>query len=168
MNRVIGVGDCAVSTDPAESIATYALGSCIGVAVHDPVATVGGVLHYLLPESGLDAERARANPFVFADSGVPELVRLCVEAGAEKRRMIVRAAGGASVVKDRGIFSIGEKNHLSLRKALLKAGLMLHSERTGGGTARSLRLEIGTGDLWIKEGSQPAWILFNNAGVFPA
>ncbi len=50
---------------------TYALGSCIAVAMHDPVAKVAGLLHYMLPESAIDAAKAQQNPFMFADTGIP-------------------------------------------------------------------------------------------------
>ena len=51
---VVGVGDCRVSNDAESLLVTYALGSCIAVTVHDPVAAVGGLLHFMLPESSLD------------------------------------------------------------------------------------------------------------------
>ncbi len=157
MTRITGVADCVVSVNPAHSVATYALGSCIAVAVHDPVAIVGGLLHFLLPYSTLDPGRARENPFVYGDSGVPELVRRCLGAGAHRKRLVVRAAGGATVLDKHGFFDVGRKNYLSLQKALWKSGLALDAECIGGVVARSLRLDIGTGELWIKEGEQTDW-----------
>jgi chemotaxis protein CheD len=168
MTKITGVADCLVSVNPAHSIATYALGSCIAVAVHDPVAIVGGLLHFLLPYSTLDPDRARENPFVYGDSGVPELVRRCLDAGARRRRLVVRAAGGATVLDKHGFFDVGRKNYLSLQKALWKSGLALDAERIGGVVARSLRLDVGSGELWIKEDDQTDWRSFpvrnENAG----
>ncbi|MGZ3387730.1 MAG: chemotaxis protein CheD, partial [Isosphaeraceae bacterium] len=48
---VVGISDLKVSNNPADSMITYALGSCIAVAVYDPVAKVGGLLHFMLPDS---------------------------------------------------------------------------------------------------------------------
>ena len=155
---VIGVGGCAVSADPDDAIVTYALGSCIAVSLHDPVTKIGGMLHFQLPDSALDAGRARENPFMYADSGVPELILRCLELGAQKSRMVVGAAGGDSVTKDNGFFHGCEKTLLGLRKALWKSGLVIHRESIGGEVARSVRLDVGTGDLWIKAGRQEAWI----------
>ena len=56
---IVGIGDCKVSKQPDDVLITHALGSCIAVMIHDPVAKVAGLLHYMLPESSLDAERAR-------------------------------------------------------------------------------------------------------------
>ena len=83
----VGVGDCKVS-DCAESVlATYALGSCIAVAIHDPVAAVAGLLHFMLPESSLNPDKAGQNPFMFADTGIPLLFHAAYGLGAEKRRL---------------------------------------------------------------------------------
>ena len=64
---VVGVADLQVARDPSKSIITYALGSCIGVTLYDPVAKVGGMLHFMLPESTVSAEKAAANPAMFGD-----------------------------------------------------------------------------------------------------
>ena len=65
MNVVIGVSDMKVSNDPEVLLVTYSLGSCIGIAIHEPVAKVGGILHFMLPESNLDPDKAKSNPFMF-------------------------------------------------------------------------------------------------------
>ena len=153
---VIGISECAVTRDPEASLATYALGSCIAVAIHDPVAKVAGMLHFLLPDSNLDVSRAEAKPFMFADKGIPMLVKQLIEAGADKKRLTVWVAGGAQVLDDKGVFDIGKRNHVSMRKAMWKAGLLVHAEATGGTISRSVRLENGTGKFWVREGAQPA------------
>jgi chemotaxis protein CheD len=163
--RIAGVADCIVSVDPTVCIATYALGSCIAVTAHDPQAMVGGLLHFLLPYSTLDPERARENPFIYGDSGVAELIRRCLDAGAHRKRLVVRAAGGATLLDKDGFFNVGRKNYLSLQKALWKSGLVLDAESIGGAAARSLRLDVGTGALWMKEGSQTDWLRFVNQDV---
>ena len=115
LTRVIGVGECATSADPAERLATYALGSCIAVAVYDPVAKVGGLLHFLLPDSSYEPVRRRDNPYISAETGVPELLRLCIQLGARKSRLLVCAAGGASVLDNGAFFNVGRKNQLGLQ-----------------------------------------------------
>ncbi len=66
---VVGVGDYKISTSPLEVLVTYSLGSCLGVAAYDPRAGVGGLLHFMLPDSRINAEKARAQPAMFADNG---------------------------------------------------------------------------------------------------
>jgi len=146
----VGVGDCKVSNGAESVLATYALGSCIAVAIHDPVAAVGGLLHFMLPESSLNPDKASQNPFMFADTGIPLLFHAAYQLGAEKRRLVVRAAGGAQVMDENGVFNIGKRNHLALRKILWKAGVMIHGEETGGTASRTVRLEVATGRFWVR------------------
>lgn len=147
---VVGIADCKASADPQESIVTYALGSCVGLGVFDPHATVGGLLHVLLPEASLDSAKASRNPCTFADTGLPVLLERCRALGAAPARLRVWLAGGAAVMDDRGIFNIGKRNQLAMRKALWKAGLMIHGEDVGGSGSRTVRLDLATGTFWIR------------------
>jgi len=146
----VGVGDCKVSNAAESVLATYALGSCIAVAIHDPVAAVGGLLHFMLPESSLNPDKASQSPFMFADTGIPLLFHAAYGLGAEKRRLVVRVAGGAQVMDESGVFNIGKRNHLALRKILWKAGVMVHGEEIGGTASRTVRLEVATGRFWVR------------------
>ncbi|HEX3746323.1 MAG TPA: chemotaxis protein CheD [Bryobacteraceae bacterium] len=151
---VVGMADCRIGDNPAQVLATYALGSCIGLALHDAAAGVGGLLHFMLPDSGIDRDRSRQNPWMFADTGIPMLLdRLCAR-GASKRRLTVRAAGGASMMDKENIFDIGRRNYLAMRKILWKAGVMVHGEAVGGVRSRTVRLEIGSGKFLIQEGGE--------------
>src|SRR5579862_706397 len=99
---VVGISDCKVTRDAEAVLVTYALGSCIAVAMHDPLTKVSGLLHYMLPESGLDARKAEQNPFMFADTGIPRLMEALKSAGGDGKRMIVRLTGGAQVLDSQG------------------------------------------------------------------
>ena len=146
----VGISDCRVSRIPGETLVTYALGSCVGVAIYDPVARVGGLLHYMLPESAIHPAKAIQNPYMFADTGIPLLFRRVYEMGAEKRRLQVYAAGGAQVMDEAGVFNIGKRNYLALRRILWKAGLLIRAESVGGASSRTVRLEVATGRFWLR------------------
>jgi chemotaxis protein CheD len=149
---VVKMADCAVGNVPGQVLVTFALGSCIGLAAYDPVASVGGLLHYMLPDSSIDPERARANPYMFADTGIPLLLDRLYQRGASKRRLVLHAVGAARMLDPKGVFEIGKRNHLAVRKILWKIGILLQGEAVGGDESRTLRLEIGTGRLWFQQG----------------
>src|SRR5690606_26008659 len=90
---VVGIGEFAVSSSPDDVIVTHALGSCIAVCIWDPVVRVGGLLHFLLPESKINPERARKQPATFADTGIPLLFQTAYASGIEKKRCHVRLVG---------------------------------------------------------------------------
>lgn len=151
MNKqIVGVADMKISTDPNDCVITYSLGSCIGVAIYDPVVKVGGILHYMLPESSLDKEKAMARPFMFADTGIPRLFRAAYKLGAAKQRIKIYVAGGAEIMDPNGVFNIGKRNYLALRKIFFKNNVIISSQDVGGNVNRTVRLEIGTGNIFVK------------------
>lgn len=154
MDVIVDIADLRVSADPACELVTYSLGSCIGVAVWDPEAHVGGMIHYMLPDSSIAPEKARANPAMFADTGVPALFRSLYELGGVKRRLVVKVAGGSSLLDDKGTFNIGQRNYTILRKLFWKNGILIDAEDVGGSASRTLRLNIGTGRVTIKSAAK--------------
>jgi chemotaxis protein CheD len=147
------MADCRVASDAGQILATFALGSCIGLSVYDSKAGVGGLLHYMLPDSSIDPARGRENPFMFADTGIPMLIEQVCARGANKRQLVAHAAGGASIMDPNNVFDIGKRNHQALRKILWKAGILISGEEVGGDQSRTIRLEIGSGRLWLQTGS---------------
>lgn len=148
-----------VSNDPNALLVTYSLGSCIGVAVYDPVVKVGGILHYMLPDSDLDKEKAKVKPLMFADTGIPLLFKACFELGAKKSRMIVSVAGGSQIMDPSGIFSIGKRNYAALRKILWRNNVMLEHEDIGGTVNRTMFLNIGTGSVTLRNSGKGEIVL---------
>jgi chemotaxis protein CheD len=158
---VVGVADCAVGRDGQGRLITYALGSCIGITAYDPVARVGGLLHYMLPQPGEGLVGAPEKPCVYASTGVPVLLDRLDQAGAQQSRLIVCAAGGAEML-DPGSgagLSIGRKNHAILRKALWKFGVALVAEDVGGKSPRNLSLDLRTGAVAVRraDGEATLW-----------
>jgi chemotaxis protein CheD len=147
---VVGVADLQVSRDASRSIITSALGSCIGVTLYDPVAKVGGMLHFMLPESTVSADKAAANPAMFGDLGLPILFDKVLAAGAKRERLIVCAAGGTEVLADDGHFRIGSRNRTLLRKILWKLNILLAADDTGGQHSRTLTLRLADGTISIR------------------
>lgn len=71
MNIIVGIADMKISFEPDIVLITYGLGSCIGMTIYDPFLKVGGLLHFMLPDSKLDTQKANLNPLIFADTAIP-------------------------------------------------------------------------------------------------
>ena len=135
-------------------IVTYSLGSCIGIAIYDPTAGVGGILHYMLPESSLDSVKAQKNPYMFADTGIPALFKSAYKLGGKKQRMKVIVVGGAHVLDQKGFFDIGKRNHMAVKKMFWKNNVMIDHEEVGGNVNRTVKLSVKDGEAWVKTSGQ--------------
>jgi chemotaxis protein CheD len=142
---IVGIAECRITSDRNSTIVTYNLGSCVAVAIHDPIARVGGMLHLMLPASSLDPNKAHANPWMFADTGIPLLLAKAGRTGAERSRLIVRLAGGAQLNDAVGQFNIGRRNCAAARNALRHAGIGIHRKSTGGCDSRTIVLDMASG-----------------------
>ncbi len=147
---VVDISDAKISSSSQEVLTTYSLGSCIGVCMYDPVAHVGGMLHYQLPDSNLDKPKADRFPFMFADTGMTIMVKKLLAAGAGAKRMQVKIAGGASMSTGPKGFDIGKRNYLSIRKLLWKNGMFIDAEDVGGTSPRNMYLNVADGSVTIR------------------
>lgn len=147
------------TNDVTAEIVTYSLGSCIAVTMYDPVKKVGGMLHAMLPSSAELKQPTRQSPYIFVDVGIPALIRTVRGFGARLAQLEVKAAGGALIMNDDSMFSIGARNCEALRKALEKEGLQLAAERLGGRISRSMRLDIAEGKASILTPGCPTEVL---------
>jgi chemotaxis protein CheD len=152
--RTVLISSMAVSRAREEILATYYLGSCIGLALHDARVGVAGLLHAMLPEASIDPEKARRNPAMFVDRGVQALVDALLAMGATRRGIVAKAAGGAAVFNDHGMFRIGERNLAALRKVLWRNEILLVGEDVGGAQARTMYVSVATGRVLLRTGTE--------------
>lgn len=149
MDIIVGIADMKASADENTQLVTHSLGSCIGLAIYDPLVKVGGLLHYMLP-STTDAAKTKSKPYMFATSGIPLLFRACYKLGAKKNRIIVKAAGGASLQASIDRFMVGKRNYTELKEILTSNNIEIAAEDVGGSVSRTMRFSLATGDVSLK------------------
>ena len=147
---VIGVGDMAVSNNNLVILSTYALGSCIGVVAYDPAIRTGGILHLMLPEASISPDKALRQPAMFADTGLPRFFKDLAGLKAERSRLRLFVAGGASVISGNDPFKIGERNARATMDYLNNHGYTVLNFQTGGTINRTVHLEMATGLVTLK------------------
>ncbi len=153
-NVIVGIADVVVSDSTGVVLATYSLGSCLGVAVYDPEVRVGGLLHAMLPDSSIDPVKAAKKPGMFVDTGVPVLINAMQQMRADLRRMQTTVLGGAQIMDSTGFFNIGKRNYDALLRAFQSFGLRVHREDVGGFASRTMYLHIEDGKLRVKTSGQ--------------
>jgi chemotaxis protein CheD len=146
---IIGIGEMVVSSNPRDTIVIPNLGSCLGVIAYDPIVKVGGGIHCLSPLSTAEPEKAKANPTIFVDTGVPIFLNELIKAGAIKHKIIIVAAGCASINDPNNVFEIGKKNHTVFRRLMWKNNLLIAAEEIGGGHPRTMHLKLEKGSISV-------------------
>ncbi len=150
MNRTVGIAEMHVSRDPEEVLATYALGSCVGLSLYDSAARVGGLIHCMLPLSRIDPAKAERNPLMYVDTGVPALLQALFDLGAQRKTLAAKVAGGSKIMDANGVFNIGERNYTVLRKVLWKNDILISGEEVGGSIPRTMYLYMASGKTVLK------------------
>lgn len=146
----VGMADLNIAKVP-DGITTLGLGSCIGIVLYDPKTKVGGLAHIMLPSS--EEIKNNSNKAKFADTALDILVDKMVSAGAIKRTIVAKIAGGAQMFNfnsQNDVLKIGERNALASKKKLKELGIPLLAEDTGGNYGRTIELNTENGDLLIK------------------
>jgi chemotaxis protein CheD len=140
---IIGIADMKMAKGEG-MLVTYALGSCIGICLHDPVLKLGALVHIMLP---VNMEAGRKTPMKYADTGIRETLRLMESKGASRNRITAKIAGGAKMfeVGSSSLGNIGQRNIESVHMNLKKEGIRLLKEDVGGTVARTLLFDVNSG-----------------------
>lgn len=155
VRRVVSMAEMIVSKNPDDILVTYALGSCIGVTLYDPVAKIGGMIHCQLPASNTNPQEAQEYPCKYVDTGLLRLVQELYDRGARREKLVVKVAGSAKSTEGGMFFDLGKRNYVTLRKVFWKNRIFVDGESVGGSTPRTMSLHLATGKTFIRsEGTE--------------
>lgn len=146
----VGMADLNVCVSP-DRITTLGLGSCVGIALRDPVTKIGGLAHIMLPDS--TTIRNNSNIPKFADTGIEELVKQVTRKGANRSRLVAKIAGGAQMFgfgSNSEMVRVGERNVQATRKKLAEMKIPILAEDTGKNFGRTVIFYPETGDFVIR------------------
>lgn len=155
----VGMADLKVCKFP-DKLTTLGLGSCVGIAIYDPGTKISGLAHIMLPDS--TQIRNNTNIAKFADTGIVELIRQMVAAGASKVRMTAKIAGGAQMfaMKDNTEFMrVGERNVEAVKATLAKEGIRIIAQDTGLNYGRTVEFDSANGEYLIKSVGKPIKVI---------
>ncbi|MBI9086676.1 MAG: HDOD domain-containing protein [Desulfobacterales bacterium] len=119
------------------------LGTCVGVALHDAQAGIGGIIHLLLPEPVVASSSYQQEKY--ASYGMPLFIQAAMDAGASKKNLKACIAGGALVgpVDHRDLaLDIGGRTAEVARNILHQAGIAVAKQETGGFFSCCLTLDM--------------------------
>jgi len=132
-----------------DTLTTFGLGSCVGIALYDRTRKIGGLSHILLPKAPPDETSASAK---YADTAIGELIGRLTAAGANPRALTAKLAGGASMFARGGgdMMQIGRRNVEMCREILSARVIPVIAEDTGGTVGRTIVFDCETGVLLVR------------------
>ena len=146
----VGMADFNTCKSP-DGITTLGLGSCVGIAIRDPVTKIGGLAHIMLPDSKQISNNS--NRPKFADTGIELLVNEVVKIGADRSRLVAKIAGGAQMFTAQhksDLVRIGERNVEATKNKLNAMRIPILAEDTGDSYGRTIIFYPENGDLIIR------------------
>jgi chemotaxis protein CheD len=155
----VGMADLKVGKAP-DVLTTLGLGSCIGLTLYDPGTRIGGLVHYMLPDS--TKLKNNTNVAKFGDTGIMELYKQVIAKGANKRRLVAKIAGGACMFdtsSKSAVGRVGERNVEAAKQALKALGIPLVAQDTGLNYGRTVELDCSNGQFLIKSVGKPSKVV---------
>jgi len=146
----VAAGSYYIDTQKPMILEAY-LGTCLGVAIYDPVVAVGGLIHLLLPEP-LSIDGA-LQPEKYASTGFPLFLQTLAGAGAAVENMKACIAGGALVgpLEDSDLqLDIGGRTAERVMQIIAAKGIRVDKLETGGFFTCSLTLDLSTWECRIE------------------
>lgn len=153
MSEIIKVGMADLKTCKSpDGVTTLGLGSCVGIALRDPVTKIGGLAHIMLPDSSV-IRNSQQNIAKFADTGIDELIRQMERLGANRSRLVAKIAGGAMMFNFQGksdMMQVGDRNVQATKEKLKHLNIRILAEDTGANYGRTVTFFPETGDFHIR------------------
>ena len=146
----VGMADYKTGRNP-DSLISYGLGSCVGIALFDSINKIGGLAHIMLPDS--TQARNAENPAKFANTALPLMLDEMLKMGAVKSRITAKIAGGAQMftfANATDVMRVGERNSEAVRTILKNMDIRIIADDTGGNYGRTVELKLDNGIYRVK------------------
>jgi chemotaxis protein CheD len=118
------------------------LGSCVGVVLLHPRQRVAALAHVVLPCSNGRA----GSPGKFADTAIPEMLRIMAVEGIGTAGLVAKIAGGANMFGNpSGPMQIGDANITAVNELLAKYNLRPIAKDLGGNKGRRISVDCQSG-----------------------
>lgn len=146
----VNMSEMKLASSPALLI-TRGLGSCLGIALYDPIKKIGAVAHPMLPD--IEKAKHKSNPARFVNSVINKMLEDLIQEGCLKRNLVAKLFGGAhmfSFLSQDSILNVGEKNIEMAKSVFQELGIKIAAEDLRGNIGRTIVLDLETGKVRVK------------------
>jgi chemotaxis protein CheD len=145
-----------VVTDQPHELVTI-LGSCVSVCVWDKKFQIGGMNHYLLPETVNDARSLNGGI-----SATRVLIQMMLRKSSGLKNLEAQIFGGSNrFFTEASFLSVGKQNVTAAKVVLEEAGVVLVHQDTGGEPGRKIYFNTQTGKVVVNKINHTVQSLFS-------
>lgn len=136
MKRINIVQGEHVATDRPDTVIATLLGSCIAVCLHDGVAHIGGMNHFLLGQPDAGQQVSAQDMQRYGVHAMELLINAMMQRGATRSRLRAHIYGGGNIIA--GLGGIGHANAAFARRFVEMEGITIGHVDVGGTRARKV------------------------------
>lgn len=93
-----------------EMVLVTVLGSCVCACIRDKISGIGGMNHFMLPESGQDRSNPLGESARYGVYAMEILINQLLKMGAKRNHFEAKVFGGGSVLRGFTVANVGERN----------------------------------------------------------
>jgi chemotaxis protein CheD len=150
----VNIAEMRVARSP-DVLVTHGLGSCLGIAIYDPVKKIGGIAHAMLPDINL--AKVKSNPCRFVNSTIRKMVEELEKMGGSRKCFMAKLFGGAHMftfITVDNLLNVGQKNIDTALEVLGELGIKVTGQETGGTFGRTVGFNLEDGKVHVNTISQ--------------
>lgn len=130
------------------------LGSCVAACIRDRVSGVGGMNHFMLPESANDASNPISASMRYGTYAMEVLINDLLKAGARRENLEAKVFGGGNVLSGFLAINIGERNAQFVRRYLQTENIKIVAEDLNDVHPRKVYYFPRTGKVFVRKLNQ--------------
>lgn len=104
------------------------LGSCVSACIRDRVTGIGGMNHFMLPDTGGDTDSPVSASMRYGTYAMEVLINDLLKAGARRENLEAKVFGGGNVLRGFIAINVGERNAQFVRDYLRAENIRVVAE----------------------------------------
>ena len=159
---LVEMGETGATREADTRLQAGGLGACVGLCLYDSGVHAAVLVHIVLPQT-LPASSFVGRlphtpaPGKCADTAIPHALAEIQKLGGQISMIEAAIVGGAHIFTGGATdtapvsrLEIGQRNVLAIKEALMREGIPLSAEETGGQGGRTVSLDAATGGVWVR------------------
>ena len=123
------------------------LGSCVSACIRDRLLGLGGMNHFLLPDTCIDSDTT-GRAMRYGSFAMEQLINQILKFGGDRDRLEAKLTGGGRIIS--GMGDVGAHNTRFAQQYLAREGIEVVAEDLGGDCPRKVLYHPASGTLRVK------------------